>query len=507
VNARRDRTLRAIPWVAGAATFVFHLAANPHYGFFRDELYFIVCGFHPAWGYVDQPPLVPLAAAATQLFGHSLLLLRAVPALLAGASVVAACALAVELGGGAFAEVLTAIVVALTPVLDAFGQKVGTDEANPLLWTLAALAVLRVVRGADPRWWLLAGAAAGIAFETKYSTLFFVVALVVGLLVTPERRALRTPWFGAAVALFVVLALPNALWQWREGFPMLELLRAGQSGKNVLVGPVAYLVQEVLITGVFLALVWIAGLVWLARDRSARFLAVTWVVLIGMMIVLHGKHYYPAAIYPIPIAAGAVAIEAWTRRAAIARVAITAVALVVGVLFAPLTLPVLPESDAVAYSDAFMRALHVSRGTLATEHQRPSLLSQDFADMHGWPRLAATVERVAATLSPADRARAVIVAQNYGEASAIVFFGRDLPPVISGHNQYWLWGTHGRSGDVLIDVGGDCGAREHLFAHAQRAATFDDPWAVSYERDLPIMLCRGIRVPLATLWPRIRNYE
>ncbi len=394
------RARRAIPWIAGAVTFLVHLVANPHYGFFRDELYFIVCGFHPAWGYVDQPPLVPLSAAATQVFGHSLLLLRAVPALLAGASVVAACTLAVELGGGAFAQILTAIVVALCPVLDSFGQKVGTDEANPLLWTLAALAVLRVVRSGDPRWWLLAGAAMGIGLETKYSTVFFAAALVPGLALVPERRALRTPWFGAAIALCVALALPNVIWQWREGFPMWELLRAGQSGKNLIVGPLPYLVQEVLITGLFLAAVWIAGLVWLARDRDARFLALTWVLLIGMMMLLHGKHYYPAAIYPIPIAAGAVAIERWTRRATLARPLVAALAALMGLAWAPLTLPVLSEPDDVVYTAALMRAMHVSSATLATEHHRTSVLPSDYADMHGWPELAATVERVVATLSP-----------------------------------------------------------------------------------------------------------
>jgi len=507
VRVAPRESFRPLAWIAGALTVALHLVANPHYGFFRDELYFIVCGFHPAWGYVDQPPLIPLSAAATQLFGHSLVLLRAIPALLAGGAVVAACALAAELGGGAFAQVVTAIVVALAPVLLSFGMKVSTDEANPLLWTLAALGALRVVRGGDPRWWLLAGAALGIALETKYSAAFFAAALVLALALTPERRALRTPWFGAALALCVVLALPSALWQWHEGFPMLELLRAGQNGKNVVVGPVAYLLQEVLITGMLLALVWIAGLVRLAADRSGRFLALAWALLIAMMIVLHGKHYYPAGIYPIPFAAGGVALEAWTRRARIVRPAIALALAAFGALLAPLTLPILPEPDAAAYEVRVMRAARVSNETLQTEHGRTAALPADFADMHGWPRLATTVERAVATLSPDDRARAVIVASNYGEASALIFFGRDLPPVVSGHNQYWLWGPQGRSGDVLIDVNGDCGASAHLFASSRLLATFDDPWAIAYERNIPIVLCRGIRVPLTAYWPRKRKYR
>ncbi|HTD35215.1 MAG TPA: glycosyltransferase family 39 protein [Candidatus Elarobacter sp.] len=493
-------------WIAAGATFLFHLAANPHYGFFRDELYFIMCGFRPDWGYVDQPPLVPLLAALTQLAGHSLVLLRAVPALFAAAAVFVAIALAAELRGGAFARVLTAIVVALSPVLASFGGKVGTDEGLPFLWTLAAYAVLCVVRGADPRWWLVAGAALGIGLEMKYSTVFFGAALVAAVLVLPERRALASRWFRGALALCVLIALPSALWQAAHGLPMLELLRNGQHGKNVVVSPLAFLGQELLITGVLFWPVWLAGLVFLAREPSTRFLALAWVLLIGAMIALHGKHYYPAAVYPIPFAAGCVALEAWTARARLLRPVLVAALLAGGLVFVPFALPVLPEQTYLGYEASVMRALHVSRGATSTEHHAESALPSDFADMHGWPELAATVERVVAGLRPGERERAVIVAGNYGEAAALEFFGRDLPPVASGHNQYFLWGPHGRSGDVLIDVGGDCGAHDRLYAHAERAATAGTPYAIAYERDLPIMVCRGPRVPLPVLWPRLKEY-
>jgi hypothetical protein len=505
-RAHDDRSLRALPWIAAAATLVFHLIANPHYGFFRDELYFIMCGFRPDWGYVDQPPLVPLLSAFTQLGGHSLFLLRAVPALFAAATVFVAIALTAELGGGAFARILTAIVVAFSPVLVSFGGKVGTDEGLPFVWTLAAYALLRVVRGADQRWWLVAGAALGIGLEMKYSTLFFAIALVAAVLIVPERRIVASRWFLAAVALCALIALPSIVWQAAHGLPMLELLRNGQHGKNLVVSPLAYLGQELIITGLFFWPVWLAGLVFLARDRSARFLALAWALLIAIMIALHGKHYYPAAVYPIPFAAGCVALEAWTSRVRVFRPVLAAVLLVGGLVFVPFALPVLPEQSYLAYERAVTGALHVSRGSTSTEHHAESTLPSDYADMHGWPELAATVERVVAGLRPGERERALIVTSNYGEAAALEFLGRDLPPVASGHNQYFLWGTHGRSGDVLIDVNGDCGARDHLFASAQRAATAGTPYAISYEQDLPIMVCRGPRSSLPALWPKLKRY-
>jgi dolichyl-phosphate-mannose-protein mannosyltransferase len=480
--------------------------ANPHYGFFRDELYFIMCGFRPDFGYVDQPPLVPLLAAATQLGGHSLVLLRAVPALFAAGSVFVAIALAAELGGGMFARIATGLVVAFSPVLAAFGGKVGTDEANPLLWTLAAYALLRVVRGGHPAWSLVAGTALGLALEMKYSGIFFGIALVAAVLILPERRIVGSRWFLGGVALCVLIALPSIVWQAAHGLPMLELLKNGQHGKNAVVGPAEFLGQQLLIAGPFFAPVWIAGLVLLARDASTRFLALTFVLLMLMMIALHGKHYYPAAVYPILFAAGGVALERWTARASIARPVLALALLAAGLVFVPFVLPVLPEPAYLTYEARIMQVLHLTREATRTERHAESTLPSDFADMHGWPELAATVEGVVAALPPGDRDRAVIVASNYGEAAALEFFGHHLPPVVSGHNQYWVWGPRGRSGDVVIDVNGDCGAKDRLFASARRAAEAGTAYAISYERDLPIMVCRGPKVALGSLWPRLKFY-
>src|SRR5579871_3894200 len=172
------RMTASIAPVAALATLIVHLAANPHYGFFRDELYFIICGFHPAWGYVDQPPVVPLLAAGSQLFGHSLFALRAIPAIFAAAGAYVTCRLAMELGGGIFAQVLATLAFLAAGVLESFGAKVGPDMVGLWLWPLAALYVLRIVKGADPRYWIAAGATIGVAIESKYSVVFFAVALV-----------------------------------------------------------------------------------------------------------------------------------------------------------------------------------------------------------------------------------------------------------------------------------------------------------------------------------------
>ena len=504
--ASKPISLPKIAWIAAAIAFVVHLIGNPHYGFFRDELYFIICGFHPAWGYVDQPPVVPLLAAGSQVFGHSLFLLRALPALFAAGSVFVTCLLVAELGGSAFAMATAAMLVFFAPVLMSFGMKVSTDMPGLVLWPLIALVILRIVRGADPRSWLIVGALLGLACQSKYSVIFFAVALLIGLLVVPQRSILFSKWFAYGIFIAIAIELPNALWQYHYGFPMWQLLEAGQHGKNVIVGPALYLVQELLITNIFFTPLLIAGIVALIRNRDARFLGIAYLALIAIMIVMHGKHYYPANVYPIVFAAGAVALESWTTRIAWLRPAAMVAIILAGLVFTPFALPVLSESNLAAYQFGIANALHLSKGTLATEHGKASQIGQDFADMHGWQALTKIVERAYEILPPNEKSQAVIAASNYGEASAIEFFGHDLPPVISGHNNFWLWGTHGATGNVVIDINGDCGGGK-MFRTSQLMTRFRAEWITPEEDGIPIMLCTGIKVPLDSVWPQLKNYN
>jgi 4-amino-4-deoxy-L-arabinose transferase-like glycosyltransferase len=496
-----------VPIVASLAALAAHLLGNPHYGFFRDELYFIVCGRHPALGYVDQPPLVPLLAAFSQAGGPSLFLLRAIPALFSAASVYVTCLLARELGGGAFAQGLAAMVAFLSPVLMSFGMKVSTDTPGLLLWPLAALLLLRLVKGADAHGWLALGAVLGLAAESKYSVIFFIVALVAGLLLTPQRRALWTPWLLAGIGVAVLIALPNLLWQALQGFPMWELLQNGQHGKNVVLSPLAFLGTQLLIHSPVLALVWVPGLVVLLRRPEARFLGLGYLILMTEMIVLHSKHYYPADVYPVLFAAGGVALENVTAAVPRLRVAVVGVLAVLGSVLVPYTLPVLPIPTFLAYHARVAPLLHLDAAK--TEHLRMGPLPQDWADMQGWPELAAAVAGVYRALPEDQRAKAAILADNYGEAAALDFFGPalGLPPVISGHNQYFLWGPRGYDGSVLIDVNASVKDDAKLCETAALGATFVSPLSMPYESRFDIVLCRGLKVPVAEFWRRQKMFK
>jgi 4-amino-4-deoxy-L-arabinose transferase-like glycosyltransferase len=487
-------------------TLAIHLWASGGYGYFRDELYFIVCGRNPAWGYVDQPPLVPLIAAAMdRLFAPSLVMLRLVPALAHAATVALAAETARLLGGRVWAQALAALCVLSAGVFLATGTILSTDALQPLSWLFCGYALIRLIRGGDQRWWFALGVVAGIALLSKYMLAFWLAALGIGLVATPARRCLarREPWIGATVALAIVL--PNIIWQAAHGWPFLEIGRVAATTKNVALSPLDYMQAEIWELGPANAPIWIAGLAAFAfwrRFADLRGFAIACMVLIAAMISMHGKPYYPAGAYPLLFAGGAVALEAWIGRRP-ARTAIAAVVMLVGVIGAPFALPILPVEMFAAYQS------RLGLVPKSLDHSPVGRLPQLFADMFGWPELAALVGRTYQSLPPDDQSRAVFFANNYGEAAAIDVLGAPwhLPPAISTHNNYFLWGPRGHDGSVLIRLGGSREQLLRVYQSVESAGVFDDPWAMPYETGRTVWICRGRNRPLAVDWASLRNFN
>jgi hypothetical protein len=319
---------------------------------------------------------------------------------------------------------------------------------------------------------------------------------------------LRSWWALAGIALAVVIAAPNVAWQAANGFPMWELLQAGQHGKNVIVGPIVYLIQELAITNLYLAPLWIVGVVWLMRSAHLRFLGIAYVALIVEMLVLHGKHYYPADVYPIVIAAGAAAVESWISRRAIVRGAVLVYATTSAIVLLPVELPILSETQLVTYERSIVNSLYpIPGGMLATEHNTAPAIGSDYADMHGWQEFARAAQQAFDALPLRVRAHAVVLATNYGDASAIELFAPDLP-VISTHNQYWLWGYGKSAGDPMLELGGSCWSDDHFFAQRSEVAHYATSLPVmAYENKLTFLLCRGLRVPMSRLWRESKNFS
>src|ERR1700733_589574 len=400
------------PWlVLGLAALAIHLTFNAGYGIFRDELYFIVCGDRPAWGYVDQPPLIPILASWSHaLFGNALVGFRLIPALALSATIALSVDFARSLGGGRFAQWLVGLSVLFSPYFLALGQLFITDIFQPLTWLACGWLVVRLTRTGDERLWIPFGVVVGLSLLSKYAIAFYVVALGVGLIATPQRRSLKRPWFYVGAVVGAILVLPNVLWQQAHGWPFIELGKAAVNGKNVALSPLAFLVQQVLLIGPLAAPVWIAGL-WASSHRPKhavyRAFPIAYVILFVFFVVSHGKAYYITPIYPTLLGIGAVAIESWlqipawrrARRAALVSVTVA------GVIAAPMAIPILSEKAFISYSTT----LRIAPSATAAEHQKLGLLPQNFADQHGWAEMAAQVAAVYNALSPADRAKAVFL--------------------------------------------------------------------------------------------------
>lgn len=488
---------------------ILHLLTNGHYGYFRDELYYIACSDHLDWGYVDQPPLIALITKAARLaLGDSLQALRLLPAV-AGALLVLLTGLIVrELEGDLFASVLAAIAVIIAPVYLIFHTLLTMNAFEPLFWMLCALIAIRILKGGNPKLWLLFGLIAGIGLMNKHSMLFWGAGFVVGLLLTPGRKFLLNKWLwlGGLVALLVFL--PNLIWEFKHGWPTIEVLENAGKNQNLPISPLEFIKGQVLLLHPLSFPLWMAGLLfYLLSSKGKQLRALGWgyVAMLAFLIILKGKVYYLAPIYPMLLAAGAVTTErffrsndwVWLKTATLLALVTT------GIITAPLALPLLPVQTLVRYE----RLLGLKG--VQTEKNRWGQLPQHFADMFGWEELAATVAQVYHRLSPEDQAKCAIFADNYGEAGAIDFFGEryGLPKAISGHQNYYLWGPRDYTGECLITVGSDLEDLQPLFEQVEPAATFTNEYVMPYENDLKIYICRHMRTPLRQYWPKVKCYS
>ncbi|HEX8825046.1 MAG TPA: glycosyltransferase family 39 protein [Archangium sp.] len=488
------------------ATAALHLLFAHRYGYFRDELYFIACGQRLDWGYVDQPPLIAVATRlATTLFGHSLTGFRLLPALAAAGLVALTGYLVRRLGGGGFAVGLAALPTALAPLFLFEGHTLTMNSFEPLLWTGCAALLVLLIQTERHRLWLVLGALVGVGLLNKYSMGFFAACLGLGVLLTPTRRLLASRWLVLGVLLACALVLPNLLWQHHHGWPMLELLRNGQLYKNMPFQLGAFVRGQLFMLhplSMPLSLTGLGFFLWAPAGRPYRALGLTYVFLFGLLVYLRAKDYYLAPAYPMLFAAGAVVAERLISRP-VWRVLVLVPGVAGFAALAPLTLPVLPVDTFLAYQ----RAL----GLEAPRHEQHAYgaLPQHYADQHGWEELVSAVAGVYQRLPPETRARTALFAQNYGEAGALDWLGRTqgLPPVRSGHNHYFLWGP-GEEPEHLLVVGGDFEDLQPLCQHAELAGRVaSNPYVMPYENNLPLYLCSGLKVPLATLWPSLKHYE
>ena len=466
------------------------LALAGAYGFHGDEMYFVVAGQHPAFGYVDQPPLTPLlSAASVALLGVTPTAVRVLPAIEMGLIVILTALIARDLGGLRRAQMLAAITAALSGYLGA-GHLDTTTDPDLLAWAIIVWLLVKLLAGGDRRLWLALGVTTGIGLENKDTLLFLGAGLAVGLVLTRRWDVIRSPWSWAAIGITLLIWAPNLAWQATNGWPQLTMAQAisGYAADNrAQVVPLLWL-----FTGPLLFPVSAAGLVWVLFSKAAapwRAIGIAALVALVLVFISGGKAYYAIGSVPLFMAAGAIVIDRWLARGhfRIKATAVAIAALLSVALIALLTLPILPIAD-------------YAKSGLASA-------VPDTANEVGWPEFVSTVEGVVASLPADQRDHAVILTNDYSEASPLELLGRDLPPVYSGHNSYWSWGPPPADRTIVIHVG-DWRPEDwsQFFVDCRDVAHIDNGLGIENgEQGKAVSVCTGLHRPWTEMWADLRT--
>ena len=481
-----------------------HIVTNlvSPYGLNSDELLYLAMGQHLRLFAMDFPPLIAIIARAERaLGGDALWVIRMAPALAHAALVLLAARVTRAVGGCRSAALLAALIVATAPLHLRTGAMFQPVILDQLWWSLGLYALLRLSTGADaphaPRWWLLLGAAMGLGLLTKFSILFIGLGVVIAIFATPLRAALRTRWPWLALLLALGLGAPSIIGQIRLGWPVHGQMADLQSQQLVLVTR-AWFLAEQLSYGP-LAVLAAVGLVWCWRH--ARAVAIACLVPFGVLLLMYGKGYYIGPIYPVLASVGAAWIELPVRRwAPLLRRTAGAALIAFAIVVLPMGLPILSPAVMARY----VARLRIGRATSSIAGAVMPL-PQDYADMLGWETIVRQTATAYEALPPAERARAVLIARNYGEAAAIDFYGPryGLPNALCPCGTYWFYGPGSRAGSVAVTIGVRPADLAETYRDVQIAAVAMTPEALRSEQAVPIGVAREPYQTLQERWPAL----
>jgi hypothetical protein len=485
---------------------ILHLATSNNYGFFRDELYFIEAGKHLDFGYVDFPAFIALLAASTHfLLGDSLVAYHISPALAGMFVVLLTGLIARELGGGRFAQCLASIASLVAPTFLGIDSLFTMNAFDELWWVLASYLLVVVLKRERPRLWLLFGLVIGLGLLTKITMLTFGFALFLGLLLSSRRTCLLNKWLWLAAAIAFAFLLPYILWEIAHGWTSIDYWQNYSTNIDHL-NPLQFIYEQIVNMNPFTVLIWLAGIkyyLFKPEGKPYKVFGYAYIILFVIFMVTHAKFYFLSPAYPVLFAGGALLVEQFlsTRRWYWIRTGYISLLVVSGVIFSLLFMPIL--------SPAFY--MQVTRGeNIAEPFSQPTApqLPQPLADRFGWENMAAMVAHIYHRLPAAQQNVACIFASNYGEAGAMDYYAHkyQLPPVVSGHLNYFLWGPGTCTGEVVISVGVPYASLTPFFAKVVPSGTLFCPYCAVVERNMTMYVAYQAKEPIKDIWPSVKDY-
>jgi len=494
-----------------AIGFAIHAIFANNYGYFRDELYYIVSGTqHLSPGYVDFPPFIALLASFLNVVaGDSLLSIHVASGFADACLIFVSAMIARELGGKRGAQVFVATATLFSGAL-AFGSIFSVDIFDALWWSLLVYILVRIIKRDQPKLWILFGVVAGIALNTKLTVAFFLASLAIGLALTQERKQFRTRWLWLGVLIAIAFTLPYAGWNAANGWPTVDFYihHGGLNGT----GPLDFIALQFLIANPLAFPLALLGLYYFffvlrkSNGRSFRVLGFAFVILFLAFLLFNGKPYFMFAAYPMMFAGGAVLLEnsSFIRRHNFIPKAYLGVIVILGIILAPLLMPILPPATFATTYGALSGV-----GNSAEGQTTSGVFPQYLGDRFGWDTMTAAVAQVYDSLPPQEKSAACIFTVNYGEASALTFLGRayHLPHVISGHNNYYIWGPGKCTGTVIITVGESEADDLKSFYNVSAAGLITCQYCQPEENNLTIYVCTNPRAPEAAVWPTVKHFS
>ena len=492
-----------------------HLLTNGNYGFHRDEFLYLAMSEHLARGYGETPPFIAAVAYTVRhSWGDSLSAIRFLPAVFGSGIVLLTGLMVRHFGGRWFALILAMLSVIFTPVF-----LLSHSLFQPSVFYqfyVAAIGYLLIrwlTHPGQQKIWLLTGILFGLGMLTDYAFLVCGAALIVALLLSPQRNIFRTPYVWMALGISVLIFLPNLVWQINNQFSMLEYFSRVNRSQLPHLSHRICLPEQLFLLQPVIVLLGFVGLVYFFVTRQGRkYIVLGWMSSLSLFIFLlwSGKVCDSAPMFPVLFAAGAVGIERWLRsRRWHGFIPIVIVfVLLNGIIFAPYGLPVLPVRHLESYTHFWSNVAGLN-APLGTGSGKTGPIPRYFADMFGWEEQAAHIARVYQQLTPEDQEKCVILAGNYGEAGALDYYGKryDLPPVVSYQGSYYRWGPGENSGEVAIAVGVPLERLKPVYKRIRRKTVIRHDYAAENETDVPVYLCRKPVKTLSEVWKNWRVYR
>jgi len=460
-----------------------YLLQSPLYELHRDEFLYLAEGHHMAWGFMEVPPLLSVFAWLTNIFGGSMFWIKLWSSLFGSLTYIIAGKIILSLGGKSFALFLAFLPFIFGVYLRLF-YLFQPNFLEVFFWTMLAWCIIRYIQTEKNKWLYIFGISAGLGMMSKYSVAFFIVSIVAGLLLTPQRKILFNKHFWFAALIGLLIFLPNILWQIQNHLPVVLHMKVLQQTQLQYVDTPGFLIDQILMN-LPCVFVWIAGF-WFAaftqKGNPYRFAAWAYAFVIVLLIVLHGKNYYSIGVYPVLLALGSFHLEQFTLHRKYLRYVFVFIIFILGLPFIPAALPVAsPEK-----LDRYYRLVRFSKTNLLKwEDLQHHPLPQDFSDMLGWEEMTQKVAAAYHLLDSTEKQHTILFCDNYGEAGAVNFYGKKyhLPRAYSDNASFLYWLPDSMHIDNIILLTDDQQEMQHAFIKDFSYAAVNDSVTNFYARE------------------------